>query len=150
MNCVGCNREGIETLWGCICNECGGVMVAGGDGPRLIFRHVASVDGEGGRFQVVFDASAADYAVAYPRKAPMVVRCVHCGCETPTDLAGARAAAEIGMLKQPAHYVTHGTLDAVLAVIQPIARGSNGQGPPELSRSPHATEEERALLGIDR
>jgi hypothetical protein len=147
MNCSGCEKEGIETLWGCVCDGCGGVVVPSPAGPRLLFRHVATVDGAAGRLQIVFDDSTADYAVAYPRKAAALVNCIHCGRETPADPGRERGAGELGMVKRPPVHVTHGTLDAVLYVALGEARGGSAEAP-TLSRSAHATEQEKAFLGI--
>jgi hypothetical protein len=149
MNCSGCGVEAKETWWGPWCDRCGGVMI--GDPPKLFFRHVATVDGPGGRFSVVYDISTADYAVTYPRLGSTTVQCRHCGQETPVDPEGERrraaSAAELGFHLPPVS-TTHGSLDAVLAAIQPFARGK-GDDIPELSRAPSATAEECALLGIE-
>jgi len=149
MICVGCQKEAQETLWGVWCDSCGGVML--GNPPKLFFRHVATADGAGGRFPIVYDASSCSYAVAYPRPKSDFVKCQYCGKETPADPVEEkrrdRSAKELGFVRAP-FYVSHGTLDAIIGIVQPMAKGDSPEVP-ELSQAPSSTPEERILLGIE-
>lgn len=151
MQCVGCKVEGIETHYGCLCDACGGIVVPGPKGPKLIYRHVATVKRVAPKhlFLIMFDDSTKDYCVSHPAPAPKVVKCVHCGEETPADPAADRArdrsAAELGMVGRPRFLTKHGPLDAVIAYAQPLARGEGGEAP-ELAPSFHTTEEERGII----
>ena len=132
MQCIGCGKEGLDTHYGCMCDECGGVVVSGPEHPKLIYRHVATVKRPTDRhlFLIMYDDSTKDYCVSHPAPPPELVKCVHCKKETPVDPVGERlkerAAGELGMLKRPRFFTRHGPLDAVIAYIQPIARGENG------------------------
>ena len=140
ISCVGCGRETIQDMWGNWCDNCGGVVI--GPPPRLFFRHVATLDGAGGRYSVVYDLSSESYGVAWPKKSTMV-KCTHCGQLTPGD------NVRFGLLQldeiNPQYYSTRGTLDAVVALIQPVARGDSDELP-TLSVAPSCTEEERKIL----
>ena len=49
--------------------------------------------------------------------------------------------------RPPKYLTAHGSLDAILALAQPYARG-DGDDPPELSMAPTATQEEASLLNL--
>jgi hypothetical protein len=123
--CPNCGGSVQETLFGPWCDPCGGVVFK--PGPPF-FRHVATVDGAGGRYPIVFDVSTGDYA----HMRPGVLR-----------VAAGRSVE--GEFKRPMVEVAHGSLDAVIALSYPDAKGE-GEGPPELSSAPSATPEERALI----
>lgn len=142
MNCIGCDREGIETLVGVWCDPCGGVVGRSAERDALgnvlrdgllLLRHVATVDGGGGRYPVVFDSSTGDYSASWPRVSSVV---------RPT----VRIDPDLQFRVNGIHTV-HGTLDAVLAIVQPAAKGDSSDWP-ELSVAPTATVEERKLLGV--
>lgn len=128
MQCLGCNGAVDETLWGPWCDPCGGVVVGGGHG--LIFRHVATVQGEGGTFPIVYDKSSSAYAHMLKEPNPNA------------HLNG----GDDGFHRPPVQ-VVHGTLDAVLAIAYPDARG-DGPGA-SLAPAPSATVEETARLRIE-
>lgn len=141
MDCKGCNRETVENAWGHWCDNCGGVVV--GNPPKLFFRHVATVDGPGGRYPIVFDVSAGAYGVAWDRKVTLV-KCIHCGQQTPSD-DHRKDLTRLDELRPHGYYSKRGTLDAMLAFIQPIARG-DGEDFPEISAHPNATDEEKLII----
>lgn len=126
MTCLSCKQEGVETLWGCWCDRCGGVALDGPAGPRLFFRHVATADGAGGRFPIVWDISTADYAVLLPKR-------------------NERKGRDEDGFRPPTWLTAHGSLDAVIAAIQPYAQGDSEEWP-VLSAAPTATEAELDLL----
>lgn len=123
MACSNCNRDTNDTKWGPWCDPCGGVHVNG----KLFFRHVATVDGPGGRFPIVFDISTSDYAY--------MMRVVNPPSEK-RDMDG---------FSRPLLAVAHGTLDAMIALSFPDAAG-DGSRQPELSAAPSSTELERAII----
>jgi len=125
--CLKCRADTIDLDYGPWCDTCGGVVVSGPDGPRLFFRHVATVYGAGGHYPVVWDPSTSDYM-------------------TLTQKANPRAASrdEDG-LRPPPLVSYHGSLDAVLAQIQPHAKGESAERP-SLAPAPSATPEEMSLL----
>jgi hypothetical protein len=127
--CKGCGTDTIDSWYGDWCDPCGGVMTRP---DMLFFRHVATVDGPGGRLAIVWDVSTSDYALAYPRKvkASEIVREI--------DLNEFRAAPTC---------VAHGSLDAVLAIAHSQARGDSPDAP-ELSAAPSSTLAERSLIGL--
>jgi hypothetical protein len=135
MNCLGCERETIETAWGNWCDPCGGVVI--GQPPILFFRHVATMSGPTGHYPIVFDVSSNSYGVAWPRKTLMVT-CIHCGLQTPGDDTR-NGLKRLDDLRTQQFYSKRGTLDEILAWIQPIARG-DGPDMPELAPAPSATE----------
>lgn len=112
------------------CDSCGGV--AGRKG-LILLRHVATLDGKGGRFPIVYDISTSDYAATFPKAPDAPVM------QMLSDM-------DIGFHAPTVHTV-HGTLDGVIAVMQPISRG-DAENWPELSVAPTATDEEKSLLGI--
>jgi len=105
---------------------------------------VATVDGVGGRFPVVYDISAEQYGVAWP-KDQIMVGCRHCGQRTP----GGESRYGLNLLEdapqQSNFYSARGTLDAMLALIQPRARGG-AEDIPVISVAPTATVEEQKLV----
>lgn len=129
MNCVTCSGPVQHTLHGDWCDACGGVSFKPG---QLFFRHVATVEGAGGRFPIVFDLSGNDYAASYPKP--------------PGTLAmPILADADLGF-RPSGVFTVRGTLDAVIAIMQPVARGDSLEMP-ELSAAPSATDEEKVLIG---
>lgn len=128
MRCEGCGRDAEVVLLGPWCDECGGVASR----PHtLLYRHVATVDGKGGRYPICFDHSTSDYVAAHERLVPSPFK---------KDMDGFR----------PHHIarVIHGTLDAVIAYMQPVARGPVGNELPDLLAAPRATTEELAILAL--
>lgn len=101
----------------------------------LIFRHVATVEGAGGRLPIVWDESTSDYKFRYPY--------------TPNPSKKMKRAGIDGFdfaFRTPSFLSAHGSLDGVLALALPWAKGSGDEV--ELSASPTSTQEERALLGV--
>lgn len=157
MDCLNCRRETVSTAWGNWCDPCGGVFVesvpnfvngiiVSRNPPRLFFRHVATAHGPGGLYPIVYDLSAEAYGVAWP-KSSETVKCVHCGQDTPLDPPRTGLAVLDEIRSRPQGYASkRGSLDAMIAVIQPIAsKGTNEW--PKLTPAPTATPEERALMG---
>jgi len=130
MDCVTCSGATQQTLYGDWCDTCGGVSFKPG---QLFFRHVATVDGAGGRFPIVFDLSGNDYSASYPKppEAPVMPML---------------ADADLGF-RPPEVFTVRGTLDAVIAVMQPIARGDSPELPQLLAAS-SATDTEKILLSV--
>ena len=144
VNCLGCGDEVVVNEWGNWCDKCGGVILAGKP-PRLFFRHVATVDGKGGRFPIIYDLSSASYGVAWPRKVTYVT-CIHCGGKTPGD-DPREGLARLDDLKVSFNS-KRGSLEAMMALIQPIARGDSDDFP-EISAAKTATqEEENIVIGL--
>lgn len=153
VECINCKSQNtVENVWGNWCDACGGVMLPGSlvddsdkglhpGPPRLFFRHVATVSGAGGRYPIVFDLSAGQYAIAWPRKVELV-KCQHCGQNTPVERTG---LGNLDDLKLIGYHSARGTLDAIIAVGQPIAKGDSDELP-ELSAAPSSTEEERKII----
>lgn len=128
MICPGCGAEGKETVLGIWCDTCGGVVIRKGpNGPELLFRHVATLDGKGGRFPIVYDVSTGDYSMAYQREVKEFVK------------------IRDEWVQRVKTFTNHGTLDAVIALGQPHAKG-DGEEMPELSVAPSATPEEKGLV----
>ena len=100
----------------------------------LIFRHVATVDGQGARLPIVWDESTSDYKFRYPHKPNPSQKMRKIGIDP--DFAR----------RAPRFLTVHGTLDAVLAIALPHAKGEGNEV--ELSAAPTSTPEERALLGV--
>ena len=140
MRCLGCGSEVVENVWGNWCDSCGGVVV--GNPPKLFFRHVATVEGKGGRYPIVYDLSAESYGVAWPKKV-VLVKCIHCGMQTPGDdpRGGLTRLDDLRV----SYHSKRGPLDAMLAFIEPIARGGSEELP-ELSAAPSSTLEERKMI----
>ena len=132
MNCVGCNREEAHDWYGdAFCDSCGGVMAR----PELlIFRHVATVDGLGGRLPIVWDESTSDYKFRYPHK------------PNPSKKLRKHGIDQEFISRIPRFLTVHGSLDGVLDIALPIAKGEGEEV--ELSAAPTSTLEERALLGV--
>jgi hypothetical protein len=104
---------------------------------------VATVEGAGGRYPVVYDISTESYGVAWPKKV-ILVKCVHCGLQTPIENPK-KDLTHLEDMGVPKHYSHRGSLDAMLALIQPIARGDSNDIP-ELIAAPSATELEKKLI----
>lgn len=111
-------------MWGSWCDPCGGVYIR--PGVQLI-RHVATVEGAGGRFPIVFDLSTSDYAYVF--KDP------HTEAPVKRDMDGFHRS----------HLrIAHGTLDAAIALSYPDAKGNGTEV--FLSAAPSSTHEERKLV----
>lgn len=124
--CVTCKGETKETTFGPWCDVCGGVSFKP---DQLFFRHVATVDGPGGRFPIVYDMSTSDYA--YMHKEP----------NPPSN------KRDIDGFHPPRARVSHGSLDAMIAISYPDVRAPIGQqSEVHLSASPKATPEEMVLI----
>ncbi len=135
LTCPGCGTTVPPYFLGPWCDTCGGIMARPG---VLLLRHVATVDGPGGRFPIVFDRSCDDYSCSIPK--------------APRPEAQMKLRDEDGF-KRPRITTYRGSLDLVIAMMQPIARGPkgpDGEAPPmpELSAAPFATDEEKALLAV--
>jgi hypothetical protein len=129
MICLKCGKAAPLTWYGVWCDRCGGHWARP---DLLLYRHVATMDGPGGRLAIVFDASTDDYSFIYP------------GRKNPN--AG-RLGIDEDFHRSP-FLTAHGTLDAMIALAQPVAKGDS-EGFPELSVAPSATKEERTLaLGV--
>jgi len=126
MACVSCKGDTVDNPWGPWCDACGGVSFKPG---QLFFRHVATVDGPGGRFPIVYDVSTSDYAYILKDPNPDVDK---------IDGDG---------FHRPSAQVVHGSLDAVIAISYPDVRGG-GPDQPSLFPSPASTPEERQLMGV--
>lgn len=127
IKCAGCEQTVPVNLHGPWCDFCGGVASRPGS---LLLRHVATLDGEGGRYPICFDNSTSDYTSAYERTSPSPFK---------RDMDGF----------QPHHLacVLHGSLDSVIAAMQPVARGGSVDLP-SLFAAPQATPEELKLLAL--
>lgn len=102
----------------------------------LIFRHVATVDGAAGRLPIVYDESTSDYKFRYPYKENPSAKLKSAGID----------AFEFKRRTQPKFLTAHSSLDGVLALALPWAKGDGDQV--ELSAAPTSTPEERMLLGV--
>lgn len=144
IKCLKCRNDTQKTAWGDWCDVCGGVVLQKGQDTELFFRHVATVEGKGGRFPIVYDRSASAYGVAWPKEV-IYVDCVHCGMKTPAN-DDRRGLMKLDDIKSngPGFYSQRGSLDAVLACIQPIAQG--GGDLPEISAAPTATDDEKKMV----
>ena len=128
MDCITCMDPVVETVWGPWCDKCGGVRAPTG---LLIFRHVATAYGDGGRHPIVFDASTESYAVVMPH-----LRNPHAG-----------EMDSFGEFRKSPLVMAHGTIDAMIALVQPLARG-DGHHLPSLAPAPSATKEERVVVRL--
>lgn len=142
MNCPGCTQETVHNMWGEWCDPCGGVML--GVPPILFFRHVATLSGAGGRFPIIYDKSASGYGIAWPRLVANV-RCIHCGRDTPAEAR--KGLTNLDDIKPAGFYSTRGTLDEIIAIGQPLAKGESTELP-ELFVAPSATPEEVAAINL--
>lgn len=132
MICRGCGRQSHDWYGDAWCDACGGVMARPG---FLIFRHVATVDGKGGRWPIVYDESTSDYKFRYPR------------VDKPSAKAKAAGIDTIDFGRSRRQFLTaHGSLDGVLVLALPRAKGNGDEV--ELSAAPTSTDEERTLLGV--
>lgn len=145
MNCLACLQETVHNAWGEWCDRCGGVVTGSTKDPKLFFRHVATADGPGGRFPVVYDISSESYGVAWP-KPSRETRCVHCGRLTPVDAKS--GLSNLDDMRQPAFYSSRGSLDAILAIALQKARGDSIEVP-EISGAFSSTPEERQIMGLN-
>lgn len=100
----------------------------------LIFRHVATVEGAGGRLPIVWDESTSDYKFRYPYTPKPSEKLRRIGIDADFKFS------------RPNFLSAHGSLDGVLALALPWAKGSGDEV--ELSASPTSTQEERVLLGV--
>lgn len=132
MFCVGCERVVHDWFGDPFCDFCGGVMSRPG---FLLCRHVATVEGVGGRLPIVWDESISNYKFRYPY--------------TPKPSEKMKRAGIDGFdfsFRTSGFLSAHGPLDAVLALALPWARGDGQEV--ELSLAPTSTPEEKALLGV--
>ena len=131
MICRGCGRQSRDWFGDPWCDECGGVMARPG---FLIFRHVSTVDGKGGRLPIVWDESSSDYVFRYPKKL------------NPSEKLKENIDTFDFIRRIPPFLATGGSLDAVLAIALPLVKGDGDSV--EISAAPTSTLEERALLGV--
>ena len=144
--CLGCEKVATASWFGdAWCDPCGGVM---GTKNLLLFRHVATVDGAGGRIPVVWDESGKCYKFRHPSKVnPRYERYMAESVERKKSGLPPRPPIEAEFAVQPILTINNESLDAVLAIAQPIARGNKEEWP-ELSAAPTATKSERLLMRI--
>ena len=144
MDCQGCKREAVENLWGAWCDACGGVVVEGApkQPPKLIFRHVMTVEGAGGRYPIVYDNSAEQYGLAW-EKAIDQVKCVHCHQMTPVEPPTGR----LEDIRSSRVFSKRGNLNEMIAASQPLAQGNSAEFPEKFA-APTATEEELAIINL--
>lgn len=141
MRCVGCRAETLDTVWGDWCDACGGVMVPGNP-PKLFFRHVATVSLEKSIYPIVYDLSSESYGVAWP-KTIITVQCIHCGQHTPVDdKHGLNRLDDLALRR---YNSKRGSLDAIIAFIQPIVQDGSPEMP-SLAPAFSATEEEIKII----
>ncbi len=124
MNCRGCSEEAVESAYGPWCEKCGGVMYRSGE-PHV--RHIATAHGEGGEFKILYDHSLASYTAS-------IVRLIR----TWVEIKGEFIQAERTFTHQ-------GTLDTMIALVQPWARGQSGEIP-TITVGPGSTEDERQVV----
>lgn len=124
--CEKCGKKTVPTVYGAWCDSCGGVATKSG----LTFRHVATVDGPGGRLAIVWDNCMLRYKFVYPNKV--------------NPRAG--DPMEFGDFKAPSILTAHGPLESLLMIAHKEA--SPDGSIPTLSAAPSSTPEERALIGI--
>jgi len=132
MACVTCHSDTHESRWGPWCDACHGVSIAPG---QLFFRHVATVEGPGGRFPIVFDLSTRDYAYMFKDPVPAPPR-------------ERRGVDDMDGFRRPPMRIAHGTLDAMIALSYGDVKGDGDGTNLELSASPASTPEERILIGV--
>jgi len=104
LRCRGCDAIAIETSYGPWCDVCGGVMLRTGE-PYV--RHVATASGPGGEFKILFDHTLRTYTVSVPMKTRTWI-------EIKQEFVQATKT-----------FMFIGTLDFVIALIQPYARGES-------------------------
>jgi hypothetical protein len=124
--CEKCGKPTHDTCYGNWCDACGGVATKS----SLTFRHVATVDGPGGRLAIVWDTCMLRYKFIYPNK-------VNPNAEARTDF---------GEFHAPKLLTAHGPLESLLMIAH--REVSPDGSAPELSAAPSSTPEERALMGI--
>jgi hypothetical protein len=129
-------------MWGEWCDPCGGVML--GSPPILFFRHVATLRGKGGTFPIVFDKSTDNYAIAWPRLIANV-RCIHCGRDTPAEVR--KGLTNLDDMRPSGFYSTRGSLNEMIAIGQPLAKGQFDELP-EKFVAPSATVEEVEIVNL--
>jgi hypothetical protein len=129
-------------MWGNWCDSCGGVVL--GNPPKLFFRHVAVVDGAGGRFPIVYDLSTETYGIAWPRKV-VQVKCIHCAQLTPVEAR--KDLTNLDDIKPSGFYSKRGSLNEMIAAGQPLAQGDSSELP-SLDPAPSATAEEVAIIRL--
>ncbi len=144
--CLGCGELSTADWFGdAWCDPCGGVM---GLKNFLIFRHVATLHGAGARLPVVWDESGQYYKFRHPtrvnprfeQKMLEVIKRKKLGLEP-------RKSVEAEFDAGPILTISHKSLDAVLTIAQPIAKGGSEEWP-ELSAAPSATESERSIMRV--
>src|SRR6266496_1181193 len=124
MECRNCGGQARETSYGPFCDRCGGVWLRPGE-PYV--RHVATAKGEGGEFPILYDHSLSEYAFSFQRLVRTWVQVQNDWVQTLRT------------------FTKHGTLDEMIALVQPHARGT-GAGIPELLTGSGATPEEILIL----
>jgi len=124
MRCRGCDAIAQESSYGPWCDACGGVMFRAGE-PYV--RHVATASGAGGDFKILYDHSFRQYSVA-------VTRNIKTWVELKKDFVQAVRT-----------FIYTGTLDYVIALIQPEARG-DAKEYPALLIGAGANDDEKASV----
>lgn len=124
MKCRSCGGDAISSSYGPWCDPCGGVYF---DKGKPYVRHVATAKGAGGEFKILFDHSLGSYVFSVQREVKVWVKVRN-------------------EFKQGVRTFTHnGTLDAMIAMAQPEARG-DAHDLPQLLTGTGATPEEVATL----
>ncbi len=123
--CANCGNTSRDSILGAWCDTCGGYFPKKG---QPLFRHVATADGPGGRLPICFDYSTADYCVAWEREIKQFVK------------------YKKDWVQSKKTYISHGSLDAVLAKASEEASGPDVA--PELTVAPSATREEQEIVNL--
>jgi hypothetical protein len=111
----------------------------------LLMRHVATVDGAGGRLPIVWDVSQQHYKFRHPRETNPRFKRMRAEAEERAK-KGLPPRRQLDPLFAVSPVLTiSGTLDAVLAMAQPIAQGESKELP-NLSHAPTATDVEKAAI----
>jgi hypothetical protein len=111
----------------------------------LLMRHVATVDGAGGRLPIVWDVSQQYYKFRHPKETNPRFKRMKAEAEERAK-KGLPPRKRLDPLFAVSPVLTiSGTLDAVLAMAQPIAQGDSKELP-NLSHAPTATEPERQQI----
>ena len=146
--CKGCgNAGGADWFGDPWCDPCGGI--AGRPG-MLLMRHVATVDGKGCRLPIVWDVSQSYYKFRHPKKVNPRYEALH--KEAVDEHGNLRISLEDIDLNDefpvtPVLTISNKSLDAVIALSQPIAKGDSDEWP-GLSAAPTATKSERMLMRL--
>ena len=130
--CGGETRDYFGQPW---CDKvCHGVVT---DTGVLLLRHVATVDGSGGRLPIVHDASLNEYLFRWPGK------------KNPR-FSGDSGSIETSMDVIPSTPIlsTFGPLDVVMTSAFNAVRAKGTGEQPLISIAPSCTKEEKALIGV--